>query len=535
MFEYSIVKMSRNALPTIALVMAAAVAAQAGVLSVKSSSEVKPFNVLFLCVDDLKPLIGAYGNTVVKTPNIDRLARQGRIFLNAQCQQPICTPSRTSFLTGLYPEAVGVVDLETPMRGVHPDIITLPQHFRQNGYVTAGLGKIFDSRNVDKGADERSWSIPFGERHQPLEFDPSPPVGYYQNPQTADLFRQLNRQIKERGLSWKESRKLVRASPGSSPPTEAMDVPDAAYTDGAIARNAVKLLDELAASRQPFFLAVGFYKPHLPFVAPKKYWDIYRREDITLPSIRSMPKEAPEIGFQDSWELRSYSDIPAAGPLAEDLQRELIHGYLACVSYVDAQIGIVLDRRESLGLASSTMVVLLGDHGWHLGDHGMWCKHTNYEQAVRSPLIIAVPGMRDPGKPADGVVGFVDIYPTLCDLARLPLPAHLQGFSLRPVLDDPAAKVKEYELSQMPREHGEDDYMGYTLRDSRYRYVAWLKSRNANDTHTPISEPTWTELDDLHKDPDETINLANHPDYAALVGKFSTQLAEKLRSIRPGQ
>ncbi len=487
-------------------------------------------NILFIPVDDLKPLIGAYGHAQAITPNMDRLARRGRIFLNAQCQQALCTPSRTSLLTGFYPDKTGVVDLHTPMRAAHPNVVTLPQYFREHGYVTAGLGKIFDSRNVDEGMDVRSWSLPFGDRHRPIEFDPAPPhAGYYQDARTGELARQLDELIREGNLKGKAVSKAVQDSPGSRPLTESMDVPDNAYTDGAIALSAAKLLEELSVDRRPFFLAVGFYKPHLPFVAPKKYWDLYRRNQIEIPSYREMPRGAPKFAFQDSWELRAYSDVSGTGPVPDELQRELIHGYLACVSYVDAQIGVLLDKLDELGLTSSTIVVLFGDHGWHLGDHGMWCKHTNYEQAVRTPLIIAAPGMPDCGTPAVNPAGLVDIYPTLCDLAGLPLPDGLQGASLQPILADPSASVKPVEMSQFPREHEGKRYMGYSLRDSRYRFTAWLESRPASGATG--AGPAWLELYDYDEDPEERVNLAAHPKHSGRVAEFTRLLDDKLREI----
>ncbi|MEX2606629.1 MAG: sulfatase [Kiritimatiellia bacterium] len=492
-------------------------------------------NVLLISVDDLKPLTRAYGDPHAVTPNLDRLARRGRLFQNAQCQQAICTASRASLLTGLYPDVTGVVDLHTNIRDVNPDVVTLPQYFREQGYITAGVGKTFDSRNVDEGMDAVSWSLPYGERYMPPVFEPAAPYpqGYYQEPETQERYREVERMMedrKEKGLE--PIRRPFGESPGSRPPTESLDVSDQAYVDGANTVIALKLLEELATKEKPFFLSVGYYKPHLPFVAPEKYWELYDREAFSLAEVRELPATAPDLAFQNSWELRTYSDIPD-GPLPEDLQRELIHGYYACVSYIDTQVGRLLDQLDELDLTEKTIIVLFGDHGFHLGDHGMWCKHSNYEQAVRSPLIIAVPEMAGQGESSDAVTGFIDLFPTLSDLAGLPIPDALQGVSLRPILDNPAAEVKKVELSQFPRNWEGQYYMGYSLRDRRYRYTAWLKSDRP--TGTPLADAVWEELYDYETDPEETVNLASHPDHQTRVSGFARILKQKLSDIQPNR
>ncbi len=469
-------------------------------------------NVLFIAVDDLKPILGCYGDTTVKTPQIDRLAARGTTFLNAHCQQAVCGPSRASLLTGLGPDRTGVWDLKTRMRDVHPDVLALPQYFRQHGYETVGMGKIYDPRCVDgdKTMDKPSWSRPYVQI-------PSNPDGEYGllNPELIADIRKRKRAAQAEGITnWSKVRKMI----GGTPATEGSeDVPDNAYYDGLLADTAVDTLKELAVKDQPFFLAVGFKKPHLPFVAPKKYWDLYDRGQFSPHPFQEMPANAPAFAFQDSWELRNgtYKDGPKTGPIPDETQTRLIHGYYACVSYIDAQVGKLLDALEASGKAEQTVIVLWGDHGWHLGDHGMWCKHTNYEQATRAPLIFAAPQVGQRGAKSQSPVDFIDIFPTLCALAGLPVPEVLEGKSLVPILNDADAMVKEVALSQYHRNDGGKPVMGYAYRSKRYRYIEWVqKDFYAGETAGPVVA---RELYDYEKDPMEKRNRIDDPSYAPVV------------------
>jgi len=369
-------------------------------------------NVLFIAVDDLKPLLGCYGDLQVKSPNIDRLASRGTVFMNAHCQQAVCGPSRASLLTGVGPDTTKVWDLKTLIRKALPDVVMLPQYFKQNGYTVVGMGKIFDPRSVDNGKDmdKASWTEYL---HPECKADES--FGCLNPAYLKHLAAVKDKLEKTKGYN----KKLKIAG---RPYCDMADVEDTAYFDGAMAETAVKTLADLAQKKHPFFLAVGFKKPHLSFNAPKKYWDLYNREDLKLAEYIDMPKGAPAYAFQPGWELRSYSGVPRKGRLPEPIQRELIHGYYACVSYIDAQVGKLLDALDAAGVADNTVIVLWGDHGWHLGDHSIWCKHTNYEQATRAPLIFVDPVAGRSGNRTDSPVNFVDIYPTLCKLAGLPNP-----------------------------------------------------------------------------------------------------------------
>ena len=483
-------------------------------------------NILFIAVDDLKPMLGCYGDTEIITPNIDKLAEQGTVFLNNACQQSVCAPSRVSLMTGTYPDTTKVYDLKTQMREANPDTLTLPEYLRSKGYQTTGAGKIYDPRSVDNQFDGKSWSQPF-RQHGPDEYFAKgfrKPKGGHHDPEVENQNREMKAYMKKNGIQKSDKKayqQLLLQFPKVKPLTECLDVPDGAYDDGAFAQCALAQMKKLKKEAKPFFLAVGFKKPHLPFVAPKKYWDLYDPADIELAEFQEMPKDAPDFAFQDSWELRgSYSGV-APGPVPPEQQREMIHGYRACVSYIDAQVGLLLEQLKELDLEKNTIVVLWGDHGWHLGDHGMFCKHSNYEQAVRSPLIFSAPGQKARGTKTESPSEFVDIFPTLCELAGLPVPGRVEGKSLVPVLDDPEVMVREAAMEQFPR----NDMMGYTLRDKRYRYVKWVKN---GFKQGGVNGPTVaTELYDYEKDPLETVNLAQVDEYKDVVARFEKLFAER--------
>jgi iduronate 2-sulfatase len=453
------------------------------------SKTAKP-NVLLICVDDLKPTLGCYGDTLARSPNIDRLAARGMRFERAYCNQAVCSPSRNALLTGMRPTTLGIYDLGTNFRKAAPETVTLPQYFRQHGYRSEGLGKIF---HVGHGNDEdqASWSAPFWKER----------VVAYALPES----RATNTLTREEAFFANDPRPAAALPRGAA--YEAADVPDDAYADGKIADEAIRRLRAFRARPEtPFFLAVGFVKPHLPFCAPKKYWDAYDRSAFKLPARRTPPEGAPDYAPQFGGELRQYRAIPERGPLDEDLQRTLIHGYYAAMSYMDAQLGRVLDELDRLQLTNRTFIVLWGDHGWHLGDHGLWCKHTNYEQANRIPLLIVAPGVVRLGTRSDALVESVDLYPTLCELAGLPSPAvpqPLDGVSLRPILRRRAfAREKEAVFHAYPRSpKGKGELIGRAVRTKRYRLVEWKRPGAAPDTAE-------MELYDFQTDPEETENLA---------------------------
>jgi len=454
-------------------------------------------NVLFIAVDDMRPELGCYGNEVVKTPNIDRLAARGIVFRHAYCQQAVCSPTRSSLLTGRRPDATRVWDLETHFRVALPDVITLPQYFKANGYHCAALSKIYHHGFEDG----RSWSEPH----------------WYPNGQTIDtdpadwskrIINKVGPGVQEHGNMPQpaDNDKPNAGKPGKAAKGPAFEVSpkaDDELPDGFTAAEAVRRLHELKTKQQPFFLAVGFLKPHLPFVAPKKYWDIYDPNKIPLPLIDHLPEGAPAFAGHDNGELHSYANVPKGNPIPADFAKTLRHGYYACISYTDAQIGRVLDALQKEGLADNTVVVLWGDHGWQLGDHGLWHKHTNFELATRAPLIFSVPQQKSAGQKCDATVEFVDVYPTLADVCGLPIPAGLDGVSLKPFVENPAKPTTKVAISQYPRggaQTGGKSLMGYSMRDERWRLTLW---RDRNDASIAA-----TELYDEQNDPAESKNLA---------------------------
>ena len=415
----------------------------------------KKKNVLFIAVDDLRPQLACYGTEYVLSPNIDGLAASGTFFSHAYCQQAVCAPSRASVLSGCRPDTTGIYDLNTPLRSVMPDVLTLPQLFKSNGYETVSVGKIYHHRTDDL----KSWTRP----------------PYFA---TGDWLG--------RGYLTDEAMELAAKDPqrGLGPAYECADVPDNAYPDGKNTDYAIAELERLSKQDKPFFEAVGYLKPHLPFNAPKRYWDMYQPSDLPLASNPFPPKGATAYSLQDFGELRQYFTIPNEGALDDALALKLIHGYCACVTYMDAQVGRLLNALSRLQLADDTIVILWGDHGWKLGEHGSWCKHSNFEIDTRAPLILRVPGM-DTRKEVSELVEFVDIYPTLAELCDLPLPQHLDGSSMLPLLTQQGAKHIQYAFSQFPR-HA---VMGYAVRSAQFRYVEWrdfktgaLKARELYDS-----------------------------------------------------
>lgn len=461
-------RFTRRLLPILLVLVAAAPA--------RPGPAAGAFNVLFIAVDDMRPQLGCYGDQVVKTPNLDRLARGGLLFRRAYCQQAVCSPSRTSLLTGRRPDTTRIYNLEDHFRTTIPDVVTLPQLFKNNGYHSEGLSKIYHG-SLD---DPASWSIPHWK-----------PRAQGFGPEGQRVMQRLRKEALAAGRPTDRIRGL---------PWEAPEVEDDYLNDGVTARHAVERLRALKDQR--FFLAAGFLKPHLPFVAPRKYWDLYKESDIRLAANPYPPEGSPAWALSGFGELRAYEGIPKQGPVPDEEARRLIHGYYASLSYTDAQIGLVLDELERLGLAEKTVVVVWGDHGWELGEHGEWCKHENYETSVHAPLILRVPGAASAGRRTDALVEFVDIYPTLAEACGLPLPDGLDGTSLMPLVKNPDRSWKPAVFSQYPRrmrEHGPG--MGYSLRTSRYRFIEW-RARSGHREY---------ELYDHQTDPAENRNAAADP------------------------
>ena len=455
-------------------------------------------NVLFIAVDDLRPELGCYGVAAIRSPNIDALAATGTLFRRAYCQQAVCNPSRVAVLTGVRPESSGVLNLPTFFRDKIPDAVTLPQHFKANGYSARRFGKIFHTGQGNHD-DPLSWSEPAnGLKPAAKRAIPEPRANKPAAPKDK-----------------------LGIDHSDQPATAAPDVPDDKMVDGQIADAAIASLRGHKGA--PFFLAVGFIRPHLPFVAPKKYWDLYDADKIPPARYTKLPEGTPAFVSNDSGELRTYQGMPKAGPIPEDVGKKLKHGYYASVSYMDAQVGRVLAELDRLKLRDDTVVILWGDHGWQLGEHGTWTKHTDWEIATRAPLIVARPGGK-PGQVCDALVEFVDIYPTLVELCGLPPVANLEGTSFVPLLANPARPWKSAAFSVWPKKiPGQGAGLGRAMRTDRYRLVEWKSGRG---------EPVY-ELYDHQTDPDETVNLAGRTEHAATLGALTARLRAGWKAARP--
>jgi len=449
-----------------------------------SAQEQQRPNVLLILVDDLRPAIGAYGDPVAVTPNIDKLAANGFKFENAYSNQAVCAPSRFNLLLGSRSSSSGIYGFGQNFRDYYPDAVTLPQYFKQHGYHTESMGKVFHIGH-NTYADEISWSVPHHKELVIEYVDPESKKDGFTREEA--LFSNQSAHGLPRGFAW-----------------ESPDVADDAYADGRVAQRAVERLRDLKAQPdQPFFLAVGFARPHLPFSVPKKYWDLYDEAGLPLPTRTVRPEGAPPYAVKYGTEIDQYVPIPekvTEEPFPDSLTRKLIHGYYAGVSYVDSQIGKVLDELASLDLDDNTIVVLWGDHGYMLGDMGMWTKHVNYELANRIPLIISAPGVATPGAQTGQLTETVDIYPTLVELAGLPapeVPQPFDGLSMVPVLRDPETHIRDHAYHCFPR----GGYLGRAIRTDRYRLVEWKK---IGDT----SESVQYELYDYRNGPAEAKNIA---------------------------
>jgi len=454
------------------------------------AGEAKP-NVLYLVVDDLRPELGCYGDRHMHTPNIDRLAARGLWFTRAFCQQALCSPSRNSVFSGCRPDTTKVYGGNRMFRQALPDVVALPQLFKNQGYFTRSFGKILHHNGQD---DPVSWS-------EPMYW---PSGGVYAHPDNLDCRITMD-----------------RAENFDNPLVEAADVPDHAYADGMVADEALATLRRVR--QRPFFLAVGFFKPHTPFCAPQKYWDLYRRDRIELAPDPFEPKDVPAVAMSDWRYVRSFRDIPDEGPMPDETARLVKHAYYACVSFVDAQVGRLLDELDRLRLRERTLVVLWSDHGYQLGEHGMWCKHTNFETSTRVPLIVSVPG-RTAGGSSDALVELVDLYPTLAELCGLPVPGHVEGTSFVPLIEDSRRPWKTAAFSQYLR----GGAMGYSMRTDRWRFNRWVRQ-------TDPGEVVALELYDHTADPQEDANVAGDPAHAELIRRLTVELQAGWQAAAPQQ
>jgi len=451
-------------------------------LASSAFSEDKP-NILFIIADDLNDNIGCYGHPLVKTPNIDKLAKEGLVFRRAYTNFPLCGPSRNSFMSGLYPDQTGTHALRALLREYAPDVTTMSQHFMNNGYIAARVGKIYHYNNPkDIGTpghdDPASWDITVNPRGRDKDEE--------------NLIQSIDG-IKGFGarLSWL-----------------AADGADEEQTDGIVATESIRLMKQFAAEGKPFFLGVGFYKPHTPYVAPKKYFELYDPNDIVVPKI-------PE-GYFDTIPAparKSLRQFKNQIGMSDDTRRTVMRAYYATISFLDAQIGRVLEGLEEAGLRDNTIILFTSDHGYHMGEHDHWQKKTLFENAGHVPLIIAAPGMKAIGKETQSFAEMIDFYPTLSDLAKLPKPAMVSGVSLAPILADPAISVRDSVLTQIVG--------GYTVRSGNYRYTKW-----------GAGGPDLIEFYDRSTDPEEMVNLAKNPEWRDQIKQMDALLDTRVKAAQ---
>ena len=458
-----------------------------------------PPNVLLIVVDDLNNDLGTYGHPVVQTPNIDSLARAGTRFDAAYSQFPVCTPSRASFLTGLYPEQIGVVEVEPHFRDHVPNVTTLPQVFREHGYTSVRIGKIYH-QGVPSQIGEDG----------------------YDDPPSWD------RVINPIGVDKEVERQVSSIVPGELPPDIggtlawlAVDGDDDAHTDGVATTAAIGIMDELHPDNtgRPLFLAVGYYRPHVPLIAPRRYFEMYPLAEIELPQYPANDR--------DDIPIPALADRPYQAQMSERQQRQVIQAYYASVSFIDAQVGRLLGGLRRSGLADNTIIVFLSDHGFHLGSHGLWQKTDLFEGSVRLPLIIAAPDHPTPGAQSSSLVELVDLYPTLTGLAGLDPPDYLMGRSLVPILEDPSARVRNSAFTMASSrawwtrpEWKYREISGYSVRTDRYRYTEWGDGAFG------------VEFYDYLNDPQELVNLAHDRPMASIRFKLARLLDERRAAAR---
>ena len=436
-------------------------------------------NVLIFLVDDLRNDLGCYGNTIVKSPNIDKLAKNGVVFNKAYCQQAICAPSRMSILTGMRPENIGIYDIFSPMRKTRKDLISMPQFFKSYGYKTASIGKVYHHSRDDKEV----WDV-FHEKEK----------NTYVSKENTDFIENS-----------KSSGKTAKG-----PAFEKVETSDDAYKDGRAAKHAIETLQKLKNNK--FLMIVGLSKPHLPFNAPKKYWDLYDKNDFKVPS-RVKPKNMYRLALSKWGELKNYANIPNNGDLNDELTKELINGYYACISYVDTQIGKIVNTLEELNLKENTLIVFMSDHGYKLGEYGAWCKHSNMEIDTRVPLIISNgKNLKTNNTKCNALVENIDVFPTIAASCGL-TTHHVDGKSLLPLIDNPKKPWDKAAYSLFPRGK---KYMGCTVTDGHWRYTEW---RNSVD-----QKVLYKELYNHQKSVVANENLSKNPEYKTVLSRMQELL-----------
>ncbi len=476
-----------------------------------STDSVSKYNVLFVSIDDLRPQLGCYGDTIVKSPNLDQFAKEALLFKRAYCQQALCSASRASILTGLRPETTGVTGMYMkgkPINEQCPIAYSLPENFKDQGYFTYSIGKVFHQMGASGiGSDniESAWSEP---AWNPLH------VGAY-GPDGMERYFQKYDSLKNVGADMEKISSIPKVVYWEAPVIEDDKLPD-----GAMAEKAIQIIRKCKQNQKNFFLAVGFVKPHLPFVAPKKYWDLYNPNELPLAPNDFHPVGAPGYTLLDNAGIYKYENGPEKGnrPTSEQ-ELKAVHGYLACISYVDAQFQKLIDELKKQQLYNNTIIVVYGDHGFQIGEHDSWgIKHSNYEISTHAPLFIRIPDTKNMGHSTNALVEFIDIYPTLADYCQLPQPKkyQLEGISLRPLIENPSVKLKDAAFSVYPKSIQDiGRSLGLSMVTERYRLVRWSVPEKSYDQY---------ELYDHQIDAQENFNLVKIPHYQKIVEEMKTKM-----------
>ena len=498
----------------------------------KFTKKITKPNVLFVSIDDLRPTLGAYGDSIAVTPNIDQLASEGMTFRQTFCQAAVCAPSRASLMLGIRPDSSRVWHLGDKFRKLKPDAVTMPQHFSKSGYHTVNIGKIFHNYMPDS----ISWDEPDLRPSQYLR-----PEWLGRDGETFYISEEVNAsQVIKRDSLVKLVPERYADGWNTGPAWEAADVHDSLYYDGAQNELAKRTLSRLAKTDTPFYMGLGYFRPHLPFVAPKKYWDLFDKNEIPLSPNPNVPENAPKQSMNSMYELRHYDGFNHIGHptssyrMQEDTIRTLRHGYYASVSYVDALLGDLVKHMKKIGIYENTIIVVWGDHGWKLGDHNSWGKMTNYNIDLEVPMIVRYPNQENRGAQTFAFTELVDMFPSLCELAGIEIPKYMQGTSFVPLLKNPELPWKKAAFSQFhrrPKVSADGKrYMGYSINTKAYHYIEWYGWDPASGTRGEFAN---AELYDRQNDPHETINIVTDQQMLKAVGKLSEQLKKGWRDALP--
>jgi len=489
-------------------------------------------NILFISIDDLRPCLGAYGDSNVISPNIDQLAAEGMTFRQTFSQVAVCAPSRASLMTGLRPDSTRVWHLGDKFREINPNSVTMPQYFAKHGYYTVNLGKIFHNYMPDSV----SWDEPDLRPSRYLR-----PDWLKRDGETFYISEEVNRsQAIKRDSLLKLRPERYADGWNTGPAWEAADVHDTMYYDGAQTDLAKKTLSRLAEMDQPFFMGLGYFRPHLPFAVPKKYWDLYDPAEIPVAVNPNVPEGAPGFTMNSMYELRGYDGFHHIGhpqtayQINPDTARILKHGYYASVSYVDALLGNLINHMKELGIYENTIIILWGDHGWKLGDHNSWGKMTNYNIDLQVPMIIRYPNQENRGAQTSELTELIDMFPSLCEIAGVDVPDYMQGTSFVPLIEDPNRPWKEAAFSQFhrrPKVSADGNrYMGYSINTKEYHYIEWYTWDAETGTKGEFKD---AELYDRLNDPQERVNIVGQTSHKQVVEELARKLAAGWQEAQP--